>query len=122
MAFLALSLALSLSPRSNVVDDEEEMLYGDSNADATPSKDDSGRSFGQPTSSDGSSGKSEPSHWCMIIRENGVMEVRASKREASTIIQLHLAALPVFLFLPPTSPSSLRSRSTSCPSGAWCSW
>lgn len=73
-----LSLFLSLSPLSNVVDDEEEMLYGDSNADATPSKDDLGRSFGQPTFSDGGSGKAEPSHWCMIIRENGVMEVRAS--------------------------------------------
>lgn len=58
-----------------MVDDEEEMLYGDSAADATPSKDDLTRSSGQPTSSDGSSGKVEPSHWCMIIRENGVMEV-----------------------------------------------
>lgn len=60
---------------SNVVDDEEEMLYGDSNAGATPSKDDLSRSFGQPMFSEGSSGKAEPSHWCMIIRENGVMEI-----------------------------------------------
>lgn len=73
-----------------MVDDEEEMLYGDSNADATPSKDDLSRSLGQPTFSDGSSGKAEPSHWCMIIRENGVMEVRASTHGAATINQLHL--------------------------------
>ncbi|KAG8005040.1 Cleavage and polyadenylation specificity factor subunit 1, partial [Nibea albiflora] len=60
---------------SNTVDDEEEMLYGDSNSSAQP-KDDMGRSSGAPGSygSEGSS-KAEPSHWCMIIRENGVMEI-----------------------------------------------
>ncbi|TKS88975.1 Cleavage and polyadenylation specificity factor subunit 1 [Collichthys lucidus] len=60
---------------SNTVDDEEEMLYGDSNTNAPP-KDDMGRSSGAPGSygSEGSS-KAEPSHWCMIIRENGVMEI-----------------------------------------------
>uniref|UniRef100_A0A3B4WPW0 Cleavage and polyadenylation specificity factor subunit 1 n=1 Tax=Seriola lalandi dorsalis TaxID=1841481 RepID=A0A3B4WPW0_SERLL len=61
---------------SNTVDDEEEMLYGDSNASAGPAKEEMSRnsaaaSFG----SDGGSGKAEPSHWCMIIRENGVMEI-----------------------------------------------
>lgn len=63
---------------SNVVDDEEEMLYGDSNASAAPSKEEINRSFVAPGSSvgEGSASKAEPSHWCMVIRENGVMEVR----------------------------------------------
>lgn len=60
------------------MDDEEEMLYGDSNASAAPAKEEIGRSsVGLATSgSEGSSSKAEPTHWCMIIRENGVMEVR----------------------------------------------
>lgn len=59
------------------MDDEEEMLYGDSSAHAASSKEDVGRSFGTLSSSavEGGSSKSEPSHWCVIIRENGVMEV-----------------------------------------------
>lgn len=63
---------------SNTVDDEEEMLYGDSNASAAPAKDEIGRSSAAQASSgsEGSSSKTEPTHWCMIIRENGVMEVR----------------------------------------------
>lgn len=62
---------------SNAVDDEEEMLYGDSNAGAVPSKDEFGRSYmgAGAFGSDGSWSKAEPSHWCMITRENGVMEV-----------------------------------------------
>ncbi|KAI3358341.1 hypothetical protein L3Q82_014785, partial [Scortum barcoo] len=60
---------------SNTVDDEEEMLYGDSNA--STSKEELGRSMGAlaPSGSEGSSSKAEPSHWCMITRENGVMEI-----------------------------------------------
>lgn len=62
---------------SNVVDDEEEMLYGDSNASTATSKEELNRSFvaPAPSFSEGSTSKAEPSHWCMIIRENGVMEV-----------------------------------------------
>uniref|UniRef100_A0A3Q4G4T5 Cleavage and polyadenylation specificity factor subunit 1 n=1 Tax=Neolamprologus brichardi TaxID=32507 RepID=A0A3Q4G4T5_NEOBR len=62
---------------SNTVDDEEEMLYGDSNASATPAKEDMNRSFVAPTTSgsEATSSKAEPTHWCMIIRENGVMEI-----------------------------------------------
>lgn len=62
---------------SNTVDDEEEMLYGDSNASATPAKEDINRSFVAPTmsGSEATSSKAEPTHWCMIIRENGVMEI-----------------------------------------------
>lgn len=82
------------------------MLYGDSNADATASKDDLSRSLGQPTFSDGSSGKAEPSHWCMIIRENGVMEVRASTREASAITQLHLLHFLVHLLFRADLPAA----------------
>uniref|UniRef100_A0A7N8Y8V1 Cleavage and polyadenylation specificity factor subunit 1 n=1 Tax=Mastacembelus armatus TaxID=205130 RepID=A0A7N8Y8V1_9TELE len=61
---------------SNTVDDEEEMLYGDSNASAAPAKEEITRSFmaPAPSGSEGSSSKAEPTHWCMIIRENGVME------------------------------------------------
>uniref|UniRef100_A0A3Q3C8Z9 Cleavage and polyadenylation specificity factor subunit 1 n=1 Tax=Haplochromis burtoni TaxID=8153 RepID=A0A3Q3C8Z9_HAPBU len=62
---------------SNTVDDEEEMLYGDSNASATSAKEDMNRSFVAPATSgsEATSSKAEPTHWCMIIRENGVMEI-----------------------------------------------
>lgn len=62
---------------SNTVDDEEEMLYGDSNASAAAPREDVSRgSAAAPLSgSDGGMAKAEPSHWCMIIRENGVMEI-----------------------------------------------
>ncbi|KAK1880931.1 Cleavage and polyadenylation specificity factor subunit 1 [Dissostichus eleginoides] len=61
---------------SNLVDDEEEMLYGDSNASAAHGRDEMGRSYGIHGiyGSDGQ-GKAEPSHWCFICRENGVMEI-----------------------------------------------
>uniref|UniRef100_A0A3Q0RDF5 Cleavage and polyadenylation specificity factor subunit 1 n=1 Tax=Amphilophus citrinellus TaxID=61819 RepID=A0A3Q0RDF5_AMPCI len=62
---------------SNTVDDEEEMLYGDSNASATSAKEEMSRSFvaPAPSGSEATSSKAEPTHWCMIIRENGVMEI-----------------------------------------------
>ncbi|CAG5883736.1 unnamed protein product [Menidia menidia] len=58
---------------SNTVDDEEEMLYGDSNASA---KEESGRGLMAPAGSggEGNPSKAEPTHWCLIIRESGVME------------------------------------------------
>uniref|UniRef100_A0A673AI61 Cleavage and polyadenylation specificity factor subunit 1 n=1 Tax=Sphaeramia orbicularis TaxID=375764 RepID=A0A673AI61_9TELE len=61
---------------SNAVDDEEEMLYGDSNASAPPPKEEMNRNSVAPAppGSEGSSNKAEPTHWCMIVRENGVME------------------------------------------------
>lgn len=72
---------------SNTVDDEEEMLYGDSNASAAPSKEEMGRSSGVlgSSGSEGSASKAEPSHWCMIIRENGVMEVWGYFRRTYTL-------------------------------------
>ena len=66
---------------SNTVDDEEEMLYGDCNpAGITPTKDESHPGY-RPSGalgggSEGRSGRAEPTHWCMMVRENGVMEVR----------------------------------------------
>uniref|UniRef100_A0A7N6FLA2 Cleavage and polyadenylation specificity factor subunit 1 n=1 Tax=Anabas testudineus TaxID=64144 RepID=A0A7N6FLA2_ANATE len=62
---------------SSTVDDEEEMLYGDSNASTTPAKEEISRSSAAPgpSGSEGSSSKAEPTHWCMIVRENGVMEI-----------------------------------------------
>uniref|UniRef100_A0A6Q2WPE1 Cleavage and polyadenylation specificity factor subunit 1 n=1 Tax=Esox lucius TaxID=8010 RepID=A0A6Q2WPE1_ESOLU len=67
---------------SNTVDDEEEMLYGDCNpAGITPTKDEGHP--GYRTSSSGALGgcseqgsrRAEPTHWCMVVRENGVMEI-----------------------------------------------
>lgn len=62
---------------SNAVDDEEEMLYGDSNANTAPQREEASRSSAAPPhpGSEGGGAKAEPSHWCMIIRENGVMEI-----------------------------------------------
>lgn len=63
---------------SNIVDDEEEMLYGESNPLMSPSKDEQSRG----TSAMSSTGRDqsgqnrlEPSHWCLLVRENGVMEI-----------------------------------------------
>lgn len=54
------------------------MLYGESNPLMSPSKDEQSRG----TSATGSTGRDqsaqnrqEPSHWCLLVRENGVMEV-----------------------------------------------
>lgn len=61
---------------SNIVDDEEEMLYGDSSSNTGPSKDELNRSSAAgPSVSEGGYSKAEPSHWCLITRESGVMEV-----------------------------------------------
>ncbi|XP_041867877.1 cleavage and polyadenylation specificity factor subunit 1 isoform X1 [Melanotaenia boesemani] len=62
---------------SNTVDDEEEMLYGDSNTSAAPAKEEMSRSSVAPVPSvsEGGPSKAEPTHWCVIIRENGVMEI-----------------------------------------------
>lgn len=58
------------------MDDEEEMLYGDS-SNSGPSKDDMNRNCVAPGPSvgEGGSSKAEPSHWCLVTRESGVMEV-----------------------------------------------
>ncbi|GAA6069661.1 cleavage and polyadenylation specificity factor subunit 1 isoform X1, partial [Tachysurus ichikawai] len=61
---------------STTVDDEEEMLYGDSHPMMSPGKDEFSRSAAQSQSErSGAQSKHEPSHWCMVVRENGVMEI-----------------------------------------------
>uniref|UniRef100_A0AAY4D4H2 Cleavage and polyadenylation specificity factor subunit 1 n=1 Tax=Denticeps clupeoides TaxID=299321 RepID=A0AAY4D4H2_9TELE len=63
---------------SNTVDDEEEMLYGDSSPLFSPTKDEpshGGLASAAPYSGKvGGHNKQEPTHWCMVVRENGVME------------------------------------------------
>ncbi|XP_058233141.1 cleavage and polyadenylation specificity factor subunit 1 isoform X2 [Hemibagrus wyckioides] len=61
---------------STTVDDEEEMLYGDSNPLTSPGKDEFSRSSA-PSQSErpGAQSKHDPTHWCMVVRENGVMEI-----------------------------------------------
>ncbi|XP_046690557.1 cleavage and polyadenylation specificity factor subunit 1 [Silurus meridionalis] len=61
---------------STTVDDEEEMLYGDSNPLMSPGKDEFSRSAAFSHSErPGAQSKHEPTHWCMVVRENGVMEI-----------------------------------------------
>uniref|UniRef100_A0A8C9VXG7 Cleavage and polyadenylation specificity factor subunit 1 n=1 Tax=Scleropages formosus TaxID=113540 RepID=A0A8C9VXG7_SCLFO len=66
---------------SNTVDDEEEMLYGDSSPLFSPTQEEpsSSTTVTQPRA-DGTPSKAEPTHWCMMVRENGVMEVRVGQR------------------------------------------
>uniref|UniRef100_A0A673HFA7 Cleavage and polyadenylation specificity factor subunit 1-like n=1 Tax=Sinocyclocheilus rhinocerous TaxID=307959 RepID=A0A673HFA7_9TELE len=60
----------------NALDDEEEMLYGESNPLSSPSKEESSRVFAALNSTQtGREGRQEPSHWCLLVRENGVMEI-----------------------------------------------
>uniref|UniRef100_M3ZUF3 Cleavage and polyadenylation specificity factor subunit 1 n=1 Tax=Xiphophorus maculatus TaxID=8083 RepID=M3ZUF3_XIPMA len=62
---------------SNTVDDEEEMLYGESGTNAAPAKEEMSRGSAGPGTgtSEGTPSKAEPSHWSVIIRDNGVMEI-----------------------------------------------
>uniref|UniRef100_A0A3B5L403 Cleavage and polyadenylation specificity factor subunit 1 n=1 Tax=Xiphophorus couchianus TaxID=32473 RepID=A0A3B5L403_9TELE len=62
---------------SNTVDDEEEMLYGESGTNAAPAKEETSRGSAGPGTgtSEGTPSKAEPSHWSVIIRDNGVMEI-----------------------------------------------
>ncbi|XP_041102417.1 cleavage and polyadenylation specificity factor subunit 1-like isoform X2 [Polyodon spathula] len=62
---------------SHVMDDEEEMLYGDSGQFFSASKEESSRSASASFSysKDSPHYMVEPTHWCMVVRENGVMEI-----------------------------------------------
>ncbi|XP_056110562.1 cleavage and polyadenylation specificity factor subunit 1 [Rhinichthys klamathensis goyatoka] len=61
---------------SNALDDEEEMLYGESNPLTSPSKEESSRAGNSTqTGREGGQSRLEPSHWCLLVRENGVMEI-----------------------------------------------
>ncbi|XP_054023473.1 cleavage and polyadenylation specificity factor subunit 1 [Dryobates pubescens] len=59
------------------VDDEEEMLYGDSApALRSPAKEEPPRRAGGPGGpGDPHQYRPEPSHWCVLVRENGAMEI-----------------------------------------------
>uniref|UniRef100_A0A8C1STD4 Cleavage and polyadenylation specific factor 1 n=1 Tax=Cyprinus carpio TaxID=7962 RepID=A0A8C1STD4_CYPCA len=60
----------------NALDDEEEMLYGESNPLSSPSKEEPSRSSAALNSTQtGRESGQEPSHWCLLVRENGVMEI-----------------------------------------------
>ncbi|XP_048057848.1 LOW QUALITY PROTEIN: cleavage and polyadenylation specificity factor subunit 1 [Megalobrama amblycephala] len=64
---------------SNAVDDEEEMLYGESNSLTSPNKEESSRGSAgvnsTQTGREGGQSRQDPSHWCLLVRENGVMEI-----------------------------------------------
>uniref|UniRef100_A0A452H9P0 Cleavage and polyadenylation specificity factor subunit 1 n=1 Tax=Gopherus agassizii TaxID=38772 RepID=A0A452H9P0_9SAUR len=61
--------------RVNTVDDEEEMLYGDSSTLFSPSKEEPRRSSLPLADRDPHQYKVEPTHWCVLVRENGAMEI-----------------------------------------------
>ncbi|XP_048448329.1 cleavage and polyadenylation specificity factor subunit 1-like, partial [Rhincodon typus] len=61
---------------STTVDDEEEMLYGESgSALFSPPKEEPSRSSVPMAEKEPSHLKVEPTNWCMLVRENGVMEI-----------------------------------------------
>uniref|UniRef100_A0A674GF05 Cleavage/polyadenylation specificity factor A subunit N-terminal domain-containing protein n=1 Tax=Taeniopygia guttata TaxID=59729 RepID=A0A674GF05_TAEGU len=62
------------SPRSGSVDDEEEMLYGDSGGSGRSPPREEPRRAGPPER-DPAPQSPEPSHWCVLARENGHMEI-----------------------------------------------
>ncbi|OCT75154.1 hypothetical protein XELAEV_18034144mg [Xenopus laevis] len=59
---------------SHSVDDEDEMLYGDSGLLSSPKKEESQKSNPSTTERDSSQYRLEPSHWTVLVRENGTME------------------------------------------------
>ncbi|XP_031803231.1 cleavage and polyadenylation specificity factor subunit 1 [Sarcophilus harrisii] len=60
---------------SPTVDDEEEMLYGDSSSLFSPSKEEARRSSLPPADRDPPPYRAEPTHWCVLVRESGAMEI-----------------------------------------------
>lgn len=65
------------------MDDEEEMLYGDSGALFSPAKEEPRRSSLPSADRDPHQYKPEPTHWCVLVRENGAMEVRPRRDEGT---------------------------------------
>lgn len=63
------------SETSPTVDDEEEMLYGDSSSLFSPSKEEARRSNQPPADRDPAPFRVDPTHWCLLVRENGTMEI-----------------------------------------------
>lgn len=69
----------SVQDLSTTVDDEEEMLYGDNSSIFSPNKEQGSASHSLIglTLADRESPHYglEPTHWCMLVRESGVMEI-----------------------------------------------
>nr|XP_021544417.1 cleavage and polyadenylation specificity factor subunit 1 [Neomonachus schauinslandi] len=63
------------SETSPTVDDEEEMLYGDSGSLFSPSKEEARRNSQPPADRDPTPFRADPTHWCLLVRENGTMEI-----------------------------------------------
>uniref|UniRef100_A0A8C6XT74 Cleavage and polyadenylation specific factor 1 n=1 Tax=Naja naja TaxID=35670 RepID=A0A8C6XT74_NAJNA len=70
-----LSLRSQSESEANTVDDEEEMLYGDSSTLFSPTKEEPRRSSLPSADKESHQYKAEPTHWCMLVRENGTMEI-----------------------------------------------
>lgn len=51
------------------------MLYGDSGSLFSPSKEEARRSSQPPADRDLTPFRAEPTHWCLLVRENGTLEV-----------------------------------------------
>uniref|UniRef100_A0A671SUX3 Cleavage and polyadenylation specificity factor subunit 1 n=1 Tax=Sinocyclocheilus anshuiensis TaxID=1608454 RepID=A0A671SUX3_9TELE len=76
VSFLAKEETSIRTQSDNALDDEEEMLYGESNPLSSPSKEEPSRvSAALSSTQTGRQGRQEPSHWCLLVRENGVMEI-----------------------------------------------
>lgn len=92
------------SVSSPTVDDEEEMLYGDSGSLFSPSKEEARRSSQPPADRDPTPFRVEPTHWCLLVRENGTMEVREALCQCGPCPQLPAASrrFPRLLTLLPT--------------------
>ncbi|XP_030330294.1 cleavage and polyadenylation specificity factor subunit 1 [Strigops habroptila] len=59
----------------DTVDDEEEMLYGDSGALFSPVKEEPRRGSCPSAERDPHQNRPEPTHWCVLVRESGTMEI-----------------------------------------------
>ena len=57
------------------MDDEEEMLYGDSGTPRSPPREEPRRGTAPQPDRDRQH-RTEPSHWALLVRDNGAMEVR----------------------------------------------
>ncbi|KAK2510537.1 hypothetical protein Q9233_017639, partial [Columba guinea] len=62
-------------PTVDTVDDEEEMLYGDSGTLFSPAREEPRRGANPPAERQPPQQRPEPTHWCVLVRENGAMEV-----------------------------------------------
>lgn len=60
------------------------MLYGDSGSLFSPSKEEARRSNQPPADRDPAPFRVDPTHWCLLVRENGTMEVGVSLSHTHT--------------------------------------